>query len=136
MTAENIVYLAIKYHSDLKNRDLIEEISKACQKSGFSSFCVARDVEKWGKVKFSSEALMKRAFLEIKRAAFVLIECSEKGVGIGIEAGYAYANGIPIVVIYRSGADLSNTLSGILTTKFEYKSMHEITDFLRNIQFA
>lgn len=136
MTAEKIAYLAIKYHPDHKNRKLIDEITIACQKSGFSCFCVARDVEKWGKVKLTSEALMKRAFLEIKRAAFVLIECSEKGVGIGIEAGYAHANGIPIVVIYRSGADLSNTLSGILTTKFEYKSMHEITDFLRNIQFA
>ena len=64
---------------------------------------------------------MKRAFLEIKRAAFVLIECSEKGVGIGIEAGYAYANGIPIVVIYRSGADLSNTLSGIMTANSNTK---------------
>jgi hypothetical protein len=78
---------------------------------------------------------MKRAFLEIKRAAFVLIDYSEKGVGIGIEAGYAFAHGIPIVVIYPSGAELSNTLSGIITTRFEYKNIHEITEFLKNIQF-
>ena len=135
MTAEKIAYLAIKYHPDHKNRTLIEEISIACQKSGYSCFCVARDVEKWGEVVLTSEELMKRAFLEIKRAAFVLIDYSEKGVGIGIEAGYAFAHGIPIVVIYPSGAELSNTLSGIITARFEYKNIHEITEFLINIQF-
>jgi len=135
MTGEKIAYLAIKYHPDHKNRTLIEEISNACQKSGYPSFCVARDVEKWGKVELTSEELMKRAFLEIKRAAFVLIDYSEKGVGIGIEAGYAFAHGIPIVVIYPSGAELSYTLSGIFTARFEYKNIHEITEFLKNIQF-
>ena len=136
MTAEKIAYLAIKYHPDHKNRKLIDEITIACQKSGFSCFCVARDVEKWGKVKLTSEDLMKKAFLEIKRSTFVLIDYSEKGVGIGIEAGYAFAHGIPIVVIYPSGAELSNTLSGIMTAKFEYKNIHEITDFIINLEFA
>jgi len=136
MTAEKIAYLAIKYHPDHKNRNLIDEISYACQKSGYKCFCVARDVEKWGKVKLTSEELMKIALLEIKRAAFVLIDYSEKGVGIGIEAGYAFAHDVPIIVIYPSGAELSNTLSGIITTKFEYKNIYEITDFLKNIQFA
>ena len=35
MTEEKIVYLAIKYHPDQKNRNLIDEISNAYQKSGY-----------------------------------------------------------------------------------------------------
>ena len=43
----------------------------------------------------------------------MIMECSEKGVGLGIEAGYAYANNIPIIGIARTGSDISTTLQGI-----------------------
>jgi len=50
----------------------------------------------------------------------VLVDLTEKGVGLGIEAGYAYANGIPIVTIAQTGADISETLRGIASTVFFY----------------
>ncbi|HEX9925880.1 MAG TPA: hypothetical protein VGD99_24705 [Anaerolineae bacterium] len=48
---------------------------------------------------------MARSFVEIDSSEVVVIELSAKGVGLGIEAGYAYARRIPIVTIARTGSN-------------------------------
>ena len=106
-------YLAIKYHADNRNRPIIKAISDTLQKHGCDSYCVARDLEHWGEKQFSAEDLMQRSFAAIEHCDFVLVELSEKGVGLGIEAGYAYAKGKPIVTLAQAGCDISTTLSGI-----------------------
>ena len=64
--------------------------------SGIESVCIARDFEKWGQVKFNSHDLMQLAFEQIDQCDFLLVDLTEKGVGIGIEAGYGWAKNIPI----------------------------------------
>jgi len=134
MKIQNTIYLAIKYHSDHRNKKLIEEITLACNNAGYLCFCFARDAEVWGEVKFTPEEMMKMAFDKIRKASYILIDLSEKGVGVGIEAGYAYANGTPIVVIYPKGTDISVTLAGIVDFKYEYTEIQEVTKFLINLQ--
>lgn len=58
---------------------------------------------------------MQRSFAAIERCDFVVVDLSEKGVGLGIEAGYAYAKGKPIATLAQEGCDISTTLSGIST---------------------
>ena len=106
-------YLAIKYHPDHRNRPLIEAISAALAQCGYETICIARDVEAWGAVHLSPEALMRASFAALAASDLLVVELSEKGVGICIEAGYAHAKGIPIVAIARRGADISITLRGI-----------------------
>ena len=63
---------------------------------------------------------MRRSFAAIDKSDFVLVELSEKGVGLGIEAGYAYARKIPVLTMAREGQDISTTLQGISAQTFTY----------------
>ena len=121
------VYLGVKYHADNRNREVIEEISEVLARCGIATSCVARDLEKWGKVRFEARDLMRRTFDLIDECDFVVIELSEKGVGLGIEAGYAYAKGIPVMTAAKEGSDISETLRGVSSHIFFYE---EVSDLL------
>lgn len=56
----------------------------------------------------------------------VVIDLTEKGVGLGIEAGYAYAKGIPIITMAKKDSDISETLEGISEKIFFYDDIENI----------
>ena len=120
------IYLAIKYHPNAENRRLIESITDILAAHEHTVTCVVRDIEEWGTVTLSPDALMRAAFQVIDRADLVLVELSEKGVGLGIEAGYAHAQGMPIVVIARTGSPISATLRGIATAVVYYEKVADL----------
>lgn len=122
------LYLAIKYHADQQNRRVIENIGAVLTAQGHEVFCIARDLEQWGAVTFAPDQLMPQTFQMIAAADVVLVDLTEKGVGLGIEAGYAHANGIPVVTIAQAGADISETLRGISTTIFWYTDYTELAN--------
>lgn len=119
-------YLAIKFKEDFSNRILIEAISTFLKNDGIETMVMARDHEKWGEKKFAPEKLMAKTFEEIDSADFLVIEFSEKGVGLGIEAGYAYAKQKPIIVIAKDGSDISSTLKGIAAKILFYKKPEDL----------
>ena len=114
------IYLGIKYYADQSNRPLIEAITRRLQRYSWSTICIARDLEQWGQKSFTPEALMQQTFQIIEQSDIVVLEMSEKGVGLGIEAGYAYASGKPIVVLLAEDRPLSTTLSGIASHVIRY----------------
>ena len=116
------VYLAIKYHADNSNQSLIETISSAFESQGCEVVNVARDLEHWGEVQFEPSDLMRQSFDLIRSSDVLLLEFSEKGVGLGIEAGFAHAIGKRIVVLARAGSEISNTLAGISSEIHFYDS--------------
>ena len=130
-------YLGIKYHADNRNRAVVEEISEVLAQCGTATSCVARDLEAWGKVRFEARDLMQRTFDLIKGCDLVVIELSEKGVGLGIEAGYAYACKIPVVTIARQGSDISETLKGVSSRVILYEKVSDLsplfTDLFRTL---
>jgi nucleoside 2-deoxyribosyltransferase len=77
-------------------------------------------------VELAPPKLMDISFAEMDACDIVIVELSEKGVGLGIEAGYAYAQGIPIFTIARRGADVSTTLRGISNAVFQYETYEEL----------
>ena len=121
------IFLSIKYHPDHRNRYLIEHVTQALQTHNV--ICIARDVEEWGEKKFDSAELMHRTFAEIDSSDIVVVELSEKGVGVGIEAGYARAKGKPIITVARRGSDVSETLKGISREVFIYQDASELEKF-------
>lgn len=125
------IYLAIKFHEDFSNRKLIEEILETLNKSGFETVVMARDYENWGQIKFKPEDLMKLTFKITEESDLLLIEFSEKGVGLGIEAGYAYAKGKPIVVIAKYGSDISETMKGVAKEVIFYEKVEEIGEKIK-----
>ncbi len=124
-------YLAIKYHDDFSNKRYIEAISSACEKAGINTTVMARDYEKWGKIKLGPKKLMQLTFKEIEKADVLIIEFSEKGVGLGIEAGYAHSIKIPIIVVAKRGSDISETLKGIAKKVILYNKPEELERLLR-----
>ena len=121
------VFLSIKYHEDAGNRQVVEALSSAIEQAGWKTVCIARDIERWGDMHFAPRELMGLTFEEIEASDLVAIELSEKGVGLGIEAGYAHARAKPIVTIARKGSDISTTLEGVSDDVLLYRTMEEVT---------
>jgi 2'-deoxynucleoside 5'-phosphate N-hydrolase len=119
-------YIAIKYHPDQRNRNRIEHITRALARIGLDSVCTVRDVEAWGQVSLDARTLMQVSFNAIDASELVIVDLTEKGVGIGIEAGYAYARGVPIVTVAEAGADISTTLEGISRSVSFYRDAEEL----------
>ncbi|MCQ4924499.1 nucleoside 2-deoxyribosyltransferase [Tissierella carlieri] len=106
-------YVGVKYYKDYRNMAIIDKISSALEKVGYKTSCIVRDIQNNGQVEYSPYELMQLTFKEIDECDLVIIELSEKGVGLGIEAGYAFARGIPIITVAKQGSDISETLEGI-----------------------
>ena len=126
-------FLGIKFHSDNSNRDTIESISQVLKSCDIETICIRRDVEKWGEVHLSHHQLMVKAFEVIGLCDFAVIELTEKGVGLGIEAGYAYAQGIPIITIAQKGCDISTTLAGISESTYLYNDFVDLSRYFSGL---
>lgn len=129
-------FITIKYHPDLRNRALIEALSAALAANGYSTICVVRDVEQWGALSFSPAELMRRTFALIQQSAVLVVELSEKGVGAGIEAGYAHALGKPVWVVAQAGSDVSTTLAGIAAAVRVYSHPDELAGIFAGLSAA
>jgi len=120
------VFISIKYHADQNNRGRIEAIASALEQCGCHTICVVRDIEEWGRAHFEPAELMRRTFAEIDSSDLVVIELTEKGVGVGIEAGYAHAKQIPIVTVAQEYAVISETMRGISRRTFAYAGLCDL----------
>lgn len=120
------IYLAIKFHPDNSNRTLIDDITKHLNNLGHEVICAQRDFERWGKKVIEPKELLLKAFETIENSDLVLIEGSEKGMGVGIEAGYAFARDIPVITVARVGADISINLRSLSSKVISYSDLRDI----------
>ncbi len=120
------IYLAIKFHPNNQNQPLIEEISEQLSKLGHSTVCAVRDFENWGKQQFEPRDLLLKAFKAIEDSDLVLVEATEKGMGVGIEAGFAFAKNIPIVTVAKPDSDISINLRSLSRKVIRYSHVREI----------
>lgn len=119
-------YLGITFHHDNRNRTTIDRISRVLAECGFETVCLRRDVEQWGAVTLSPQELMTATFDAIRACELVVIDLTEKGVGIGIEAGYAYAHSIPVFTIAQEGTEVAPALEGISTAVGFYRNPQDL----------
>ena len=72
---------------------------------------MARDVEKWGNADIPEGKVLMRdyAFPAMLQCDCNIIEFSEKGVGLGMNGGFCYAENKPIYLIAKTGSDISTT---------------------------
>ena len=127
------IYLATKHREDHSNRPLIDAISAVLASKGIACVNMARDHERWGECHFSPKELMPLTFREIDDSRAVIVEFSEKGVVLGIEAGYAFAKNIPVIVIAPEKADISSTLRGIAKDVITYSSPRELEPVVKRL---
>ncbi len=120
-------FLSIKYFDDMRNKEIIEKICFALEKSFLKTFVFARDVQNYKKCTLTASETMKRAFSEIESSDLLVVEASEISIGVGIEAGYAYSLGIPIYLVSKEGTKVSNSIKGIAKKHMVYKAYEEIS---------
>ena len=121
-------YLGIKYHKYYRNRKIFEKISMILEENQYETCCIVKDCDSGKEFCSSPTDLMKETFKRIDSCDLVVIEFSEKGVGLGIEAGYAFAMGIPVITIARMGSEISETLEGISKRIIFYDSLDDLGD--------
>jgi nucleoside 2-deoxyribosyltransferase len=120
------VYIGIKYHEDYKNKLIVNKIASVLENKGYETICIVRDISMKESNKYTSYELMKLTFEKIDICDLVVIDLTEKGVGLGIEAGYAYAKEIPIITVAKSGSDISETLEGISKKIIFYNNIEDL----------
>lgn len=123
-------YIGIKYYQDYSNQLTIEGISSILEEKGYETICLARDFDAQDEIISDPQTLMKSTVQKIDHCDLVVIDLSEKGVGLGIEAGYAFAKGIPIITIAKIGSEISETLEGISERVIFYNNMEDLKDLL------
>ncbi len=126
-------YIAVKYHKDRRNKDVIDKLESTFEKKGFETVCIVGDDYRGTNEFANSYDLMKMTFVKIDGCDLVIIDLSEKGVGLGIEAGYAYAKDIPVITIAKQGSDVSETLEGISRSIIYYENIEELEFELKDI---
>lgn len=112
-------FLTIKFKGN-EQYALIEALTAVFREMGIDLYCFVRDEEAWGEKTYSVTEVMERAFARIRKTDIMVVEFTEKGVGVGIEIGYAAALGKPVIVIAPPEADISNTLRGVMRGLYRY----------------
>lgn len=122
-------FLAIKYYDDMRNKNLIETICKSFESQNIEVFAFARNIQNYGPCKMSGNEVMNLAFSQIKKSDIFIIDASELSIGIGIEAGVALSNGIPIYLIANKNSYVSNSVKGIAKKSYFYSSADELRNW-------
>lgn len=79
------------------------------------------------KFEFSEERqMMEQAMNEIDNCDLLIAETSDKGIGIGVEAGYAKAKNKPVIYLRQTDAAHSTTVSGISDSQIIYSDSRDL----------
>lgn len=76
--------------------------------------------------------MMLQAIADIDRCDLLIAETSDKGIGIGIEVGYAKAMKKPIIYLRNKIAEHSTTVSGISDYQIIYTDSDDLQKQLCN----
>jgi len=102
---------------------------------GWQAFCFIRDAEEWGKNQFQPDEMMRLTFDEIDHSDLVIADVADWPIGVGVEVGYAYAKGIPILCICPVAKPVANTVAGLARWVCKYGSYDDLTNKLNSIDF-
>lgn len=70
--------------------------------------------------------MMLQAMTDIENCDILIAETSEKGIGIGIEVGFAKAKGKIVIYVRRQNAEHSTTVSGISDFQIVYSNSEDL----------
>lgn len=77
--------------------------------------------------------MMQTAINDIKSSQILIAETSDKGIGIGIEVGYAKALNIPIIYIRNISSEHSTTVSSISDFEIIYNDESDLEKQLNEV---
>lgn len=126
-------YVSAKYEGDV-NEETVRALCTAAERAGFLVSCTNRDFDDFGRTDRDAQELIPFMQDAIERADVLLLDLTDKGVGLGVEAGYATALGKPVVVLVHEDADVPGTLAGLSQTIIHYQSFDDLTRQLGGVK--
>jgi nucleoside 2-deoxyribosyltransferase len=126
-------FLSIKFWGDDRNRQDVEEVIAAIEGAGVEVYCFRRDAEKWGEIEFEPGEMMNVTFNEISRSDFLIADVADWPIGVGVEAGYAYAKGIPVICICSVDKKVANTVAGLAAHVVGYQDYSDMSKQLTTL---
>lgn len=122
-------YIAISFSKRKILDSVIQTIENSLKEFQIQSFVFVNQYE------FGPEQekeMMQQAVQDLNSCDLLIAETSEKGIGIGIEVGYAKALGKPIFYMRQLEAAHSTTVSGISDYQIVYKDFFDLSLQLRD----
>ena len=123
-------YISISFSKRKELEKEVQAIKNALQKCGISGFVSVDEYQFSAK---QEKKMMQNAIEDIEKSAILIAETSEKGIGIGIEVGYAKAQKIPVIYVRNSKSEHSTTVSGIADFKIIYENVIDLEEKLEKI---
>ncbi|NLR91179.1 nucleoside 2-deoxyribosyltransferase [Flammeovirga agarivorans] len=116
-------YLGISFSNRKKFDKEIETLSLLLKQHNYHLFVF---VDHYHFQPQQEQEMMATAFQEIDNSDLFIAELTTKAIGVGIELGYAYAKGIPVVYLLKKGSEYSTTAAGCASTIIEYDNIEDI----------
>ncbi|HEV7330543.1 MAG TPA: nucleoside 2-deoxyribosyltransferase [Flavisolibacter sp.] len=116
-------YISLSYH---KRQDLEQEVRTI--KETLLGFAILPFVfvDNYHFHPSEERQMMQQALQDIDDCDILLAETSDKGIGIGIEAGFAKAKNKPVIYMRQKKAAHSTTVSGISDFQIVYESSNDL----------
>lgn len=116
-------YIALSYHHKKQLKPVISTIQSVLQAADIDSLAPVYERDFSGE---QNKEMMAAAAKELSRSDFIIVEGSYKAVGVGIEAGYMYPLGRPIIYIHNKESEYSTTIDGIASVCIVYSQPSDI----------
>ncbi len=123
-------YISISYQRRRSLNTAITAIMSVLEEHQIEAFVF---VDHYKFEETQEEEMMRSALTELAQCDLLIAETSHKGIGIGIEAGYAKAKNKPVVYLRHKEAEHSTTLSGVSDHRVIYKSTDDLQQQLELI---
>lgn len=108
-------FMSLKFHDGEEDKQKVNDITVALENAGIINYVMVRDCEKYGKspIPEGLNLMPDFAFPKMAESDMLIVEFTEKGVGLGMGAGFTSALDKPIYVIAKTGSDISSTMKSV-----------------------
>jgi len=123
MTNSPSVYIAIALRTRSHYDNIIRVICAVVEKAGMNPIVF---VDQFDYAPQEARAMMQMAFQTLENADLLIVEGSEKAIGVGVEVGYAAGKNKPIIYLRHENAEYSTTVGGTATYALVYQDAEDL----------
>lgn len=124
------IYISCSFSMQHELREAINTIKKAVTVADCTPFVF---IEQYTFDVTQEKEMMQCALQDIDESCCLLAETTDKGIGIGIEAGYAKAQGKPIIYLRQAEVSHSTTMSGLADYHVLYRDTKDLSEQLNGV---
>ncbi|WP_025124747.1 nucleoside 2-deoxyribosyltransferase [Myroides odoratimimus] len=117
------IYISCSFSMQNELREATDRMKQEISTMGYQPFVF---IEQYAFDITQEKEMMIQAMKDIDESCCLFAETTDKGIGIGIEAGYAKAQGKPVVYLRQTDASHSTTMSGMADYHILYDDIEDL----------